>query len=81
MLLFYRGKYVVVDDKIYTGNNITFICTEQTRKKCTNTELLSHVYTCLMANDTFSKSGLEGNIIPMCQPCSEFKSQVNVKKS
>ena len=81
MAYFTREKDYIIDNGVYTQNNISFIRAKRISKRnATSEKPPAHLYTCYMANEAFVQVGGTATI-PVCQSCAEFSSERLVKTS
>ena len=80
MAVYNRKRDFVIDEGVYKQDDITYYRAERSSKRTNNQSAnQNHLFTCYMANKHFTKKGGEP-IVPTCQPCAEFGSEVQVKK-
>ena len=78
--IFERERDYEIDSGKYKQNNLIFIRSERSSKRCISSQS-KYVHTCYSANKMFIAAGEKNAIVPMCQPCAEFSSESKVKKS
>ena len=80
MAVYNRKRDFVIDEGVYKQDDITYYRAERSSKRTNNQSAnQNHLFTCYMANKHFTEKGGEP-IVPTCQPCAEFGSEVKVKK-
>ena len=78
-MIYKRNTGFTVDKSIYKKNKQrSFVLNMSIREK-KSSEQQSHLYMCNTENDYFTQMGKKA-IIPICNPCSKFESEVKIKK-